>query len=307
MVGTVPSLAMRVAAVQLTAGADLRANFDHGVEGVRAAAAAGARLVVLPEKWLALGDGPALWPAAQSIGGEIVRELQELARELQIDLVAGSLSELPGALAPHHDFLARAAGGPEHRLFNTSLLIHPDGTIAAEYRKVHLFDADVGGARYRESDAEQPGDQAVVAPLGTDPAIQLGMSICFDLRFPDYYGALAALGANVFVIPSAFTDVTTRAHWETLVRARAIEQGAFVIAANQVGEHPDGRRTGGQSLIVDPWGNVLAKASGAAPDLIITELDLMHVTEAREALPVRRLRRPDVYAVQPVGGHGPTA
>ncbi len=271
---------MLSAAIQLNAGPDSAANLAAGVAAVREAAAAGAKLAVLPEKWVAHGDAAVLSAAARPIEDWSNGPLQALATELGIDLVAGSVSE-------------RASDG-DARLFNTSLHLSPGGQPAAAYRKVHLFDADVAGRRYRESDDERAGDALVVSPLaGAD--LHLGLAICFDLRFPELFGALADQGAGVIALPSAFTERTTRDHWEVLVRARAIETGAYVIAANQCGGYADGSRTGGSSLIVAPWGEVLARAGGDEPEIIYAEIDATQIDAAREALPVRRLRRPELY------------
>lgn len=292
---------MLAAAVQLSAGPDPDANLRAAVAAVREAAERGATLVVLPEKWLAIGDAAALEPVAEPLSGPLVDQLGALAEELSIDLVAGSISERSGA-AGIGGLRLVAGDGPtpsgsdaDARLHNTSLHFTPDGRVAAVYRKVHLFDADIAGRRYRESDAERHGRQPVVSQLATDPAYEIGMAICFDLRFPGLFRALAAGGANVITLPAAFTERTTQDHWEVLVRARAIELGAFVVAANQCGEHPDGSRSGGQSMIVDPWGRVLARAEADGPAIVIAELDLGLVGAAREALPVQALRRPDVY------------
>lgn len=294
---------MLAAAVQLTAGPDVGTNFGAAVAAVREAADRGAKLVALPEKWLAIGGADALEPAAQSLDGPIVEQLRALAHDLVIDLIAGSISERPGpAGAGGLRVVAGtdAAGMPDERLFNTSLHFTPSGDIAAAYRKVHLFDADVAGRRYRESDAERHGRELVVTELGSAPEFSVGMAICFDLRFPDLFRALAEGGANVITLPSAFTQRTTRDHWEVLVRARAIELGTFVVAANQTGVHPDGSRSGGQSMIVDPWGTVLARAAEDGADIVLAELDPRAVATAREALPVLALRQPAVYE-RPVG------
>jgi predicted amidohydrolase len=258
---------MRAAAVQLNATDDLSANLRAADEHVRAAAADGAELIVLPEKWAALGGPEALRDAAQPLDGSIVTWARETARELGVDLVAGSFSE-------------RVAG--EEKLRNTSLHIGPDGEIHAAYRKIHMFDVVVDGTEYRESAAEAPGDEIVTST--TAGGVELGLSICYDLRFPELYRALAVRGARVLVVPAAFTLATTRDHWEILVRARAIEEQAFVVAANQIGAHPGGMRSGGRSLIVDPWGVVLA----TAPDRVghvAAELDLEAQARIRRELP----------------------
>lgn len=270
---------MLAAAIQLNAGPDPAANVAAGIAAVREAAAAGAQLIVLPEKWVAYGDEAVLIGAAQIRDAWRSGPLRELAVELGIDLVAGSVSE-------------RADDG-DPRLFNTSLHFTPRGSVA-EYRKVHLFDADIAGRRYRESDAERAGDALVVAELASTD-FTLGMGICFDLRFPEFFGALADKGANVLALPAAFTEQTTRDHWEVLVRARAIENGAYVVAANQCGGYADGSRTGGCSLIVSPWGEVLSRAGANDPEIIYAELTAASVSKARAALPVRALRRPKVY------------
>lgn len=271
---------MLSAAIQLNAGPDREVNLAAGLAAVREAAAAGAALVVLPEKWVAHGDAATIGAAAQPLEEWAGGPLQALATELGIDLVAGSVSE-------------RRADGDE-RLFNTALHFAPDGGAPAAYRKVHLFDADIAGRRYRESDDERAGDSLVVSPLAAE-GLSLGLAICFDLRFPELFGALADGGASVIALPSAFTERTTRDHWEVLVRARAIETGSYVIAANQCGGYADGSRTGGSSLIVSPWGEVLARAGTDEPEIVYAEIEPAKISEAREALPVRRLRRPEVY------------
>jgi predicted amidohydrolase len=289
---------MLAAAVQLTAGPDPGANFGAAVAAVREAADRGATLIVLPEKWLAIGGAEALTPVAESVDGPLVERLRGLAQELGVDLIAGSISERPGSATAGGLRVVERPGGEgarDDRLFNTSLHLTPDGEIAAAYRKVHLFDADIAGRRYRESDAERHGHEPVVSELVRDPDFSLGMAICFDLRFPDLFRALAGGGANVISLPSAFTQRTTRDHWEVLVRARAIELGAFVVAANQTGVHADGSRSGGQSMIVDPWGHVLARADEDGADIVLADLDVESVAVAREALPVLALRQPDVY------------
>jgi predicted amidohydrolase len=258
---------MKAAAVQLNATADLSANLRAADEHVRAAAADGAELIVMPEKWAVLGGPDALRAGAQSLDGPIVTWAREIARELGVDLVAGSFSQrVPG----------------EERLRNTSLHVGPDGEIKAAYHKIHMFDVVVDGTEYRESAAEEPGDEVVTS--ATAGGVELGMSICYDLRFPELYRSLAVRGARVLVVPAAFTLATTRDHWEILVRARAIEEQAFVVAANQIGEHPGGMRSGGRSLIVDPWGLVLA----TAPDRVghvVADLDLEAQARIRRELP----------------------
>jgi predicted amidohydrolase len=268
---------MRAAAVQLTSTADFDGNLERADRLTRAAAADGAELVVLPEKWSALGHGDALRAGAQPIDGPAVAWARATARELGIDLVAGSFSE-------------RIAG--EERLRNTCVHVGPDGELRAAYRKVHMFDVTVEGTVYLESEHEQAGDELVVS--ATAGGVELGLSICYDVRFPELYRILAIRGARVFTVPAAFTVPTTRDHWEILLRARAIEDQAFVVAANQIGEHAPGLRSGGRSMIVDPWGIVLAHA----PDHechIVADLDLEAQARIRRDLPALANRQPGAY------------
>ena len=186
--------------------------------------------------------------------------------------------------------LERAPGAD--KLANTSVHISPAGEVRAVYRKLHMFDVEVAGRTYHESELEQPGDEIVMSQ--TADGVPLGMSICYDLRFPELYRILAVRGALIVALPAAFTLATTRDHWETLVRARAIENQAFVIAANQIGTHPDGMQSGGRSLIVDPWGVVLAQAADGEGH-IAAELDLERQREIRASLPSLANRRPGAY------------
>jgi len=268
---------VRVAAVQLNSTADTAANLAAADRLTRAAAADGAKLIVLPEKWTAMGSDEDQAAAAQSIDGPAISWARESARELRVDLVAGS-------------FLQRVPG--QEKLSNTSVHVDPHGEITALYSKIHMFDVEVAGKSYRESDIEQAGDEIVLSR--TAGGVPLGMSVCYDLRFPELYRILAVRGARVIAIPSAFTFETTRDHWETLVRARAIENQAFVIAANQFGAHPAGQRSGGRSMIVDPWGVVLAQAPDSEGH-IAAELDLQRQGEIRERLPSLANRRPSAY------------
>jgi predicted amidohydrolase len=266
------------AAVQLTSTADRGRNLATADRLTRAAAAAGARLVVLPEKWAVLGTPEETVAGAEPFDGPALGWARSTAAELGIDLVAGSIAErVPG----------REKGA------NTSVHIGPDGEDRAVYRKMHMFDVEVGGRVYRESDHEEPGDEAVVS--ATADGVELGLSVCYDLRFPELYRILAVRGARVLTVPAAFTLATTREHWEVLLRARAIEDQCFVIAANQVGEHAPGLRSGGRSMIVDPWGIVLAQAPDAET-FVLADLDLDRQAEIRRSLPSLANRRPGAYA-----------
>jgi predicted amidohydrolase len=268
---------MRAAAIQLTATPDAGANLATAQRLVRAAAEAGAQLVVLPEKWVALGTGEALRANAQTLDGPAMTWARGIAAELSVDLVAGSFSE-------------RVEG--QSRLSNTSVHIGPDGGVRAVYRKVHMFDVEVDGTVYRESEHEEGGDELVLTR--TADGVEVGMTVCYDLRFPELHRALAVAGARILVVPAAFTLATTREHWEPLLRARAIEDQCFVVAANQIGEHAPGMRSGGRSMIVDPWGVVLATAPDAET-FVTADLDLDHLARVRERLPSLANRRPEVY------------
>jgi predicted amidohydrolase len=268
---------MRAAAVQLNSTDDKDRNRLTAETLTRASAADGAALVVLPEKWNLLGSAEALRAGAEPLDGPSITWARELAGELGIDLVAGSIVE-------------RVDG--QEKGFNTSVHIGPDGELKAVYRKLHLFDVEVAGTVYRESDAEAPGEEIVATRLA-DGTI-LGMTVCYDLRFPELYRALAVGGARIIAVPSAFTLATTRDHWEILVRARAIEDQCFVIAANQVGTHVEGLASGGRSMIVDPWGLVLAQAADAQT-VITADLDLDAQAAIRTRLPSLANRRPAAY------------
>ncbi len=289
------SALLRVAAVQLNSTADKAANVAAADRLTRAAAADGARLIVLPEKWSVLGADHDLRAGAEPLDGPAISWARAIARELSIDLVAGSIVEAPaadrGAAGGKLATSANAGGGG--KLANTSVHVDPQGEVRAVYRKLHMFDVEVEGRSYRESVVTEPGQEIVLS--ATSDGVELGMSICYDLRFPELFGALALRGARVVALPSAFTLPTTRDHWEILVRARAIENEVFVIAANQVGPHPGGHHSGGRSMIVDPWGVVLARADDHE-GFVAADLDLDRQVEIRAQLPVLAHRRPQVYS-----------
>ena len=282
---------MKAAAVQLNSGADVEANIAAADRLVRAAAAEGAALIVLPEKWTVLGSPGDLRAGAQTLDGSAIAWARQTAAELRLDLVAGSISERRTS-----EPTEEAQGGPsrDRRLGNASVHVGPDGEIKAVYRKLHMFDVEIEGKRYCESDTDEPGEEVVSSAL-VDGS-NLGMAICYDLRFPELFRVLALRGARVVSLPAAFTLPTTRDNWEPLVRARAIEDQVFVVAANQVGPHPGGHHSGGHSMIVDPWGTVLAQADGETPGYIVAELDYAHQDEIRKRVPLLEHRRPEVYA-----------
>ena len=273
---------MRVAAVQLTSTADRERNLATADRLTRAAAAAGAELVVLPEKWAVLGTPEETAAGAEPLDGPTLTWARATARELGIDLVAGSIAE-------------RVAGRGKGS--NTSVHVGADGEVRAVYRKIHMFDVEVGGRTYRESASQEAGDEIVTSEAD---GARLGLTVCYDLRFPELYRILALKGARIITIPAAFTKVTGAAHWDTLVRARAIENQAFVIAADQIGTHPPDNESFGGSQIVDPWGEVLARAPDAAngPEdelFVAADLDLSRQDEVRERLPSLANRIPGAY------------
>jgi deaminated glutathione amidase len=268
---------VRVAAVQLNSSGDKSRNLETAERLVRAAAGEGAELIALPEKWNLVAAGDELRAAAEPLDGPSLGAARNWARELGVHLLAGSVGEA-------------SAGG--ERIFNTSVLIDPEGEDLAVYRKVHMFDVDAGGVSYRESAHEQPGEELATAAIGE---VVVGMSVCYDLRFPELYRILALRGANLLAVPSAFTSATGRDHWEVLLRARAIEDQAFVLAPDQVGTAPPHFDSWGHSAIVDPWGRVLADA-GEGEGFVTADLDFGELVRVRETLPSLANRRPGAYA-----------
>ena len=268
---------MLVAAIQLRSGADVEANVTQALALVEEAARDGARYIQLPEYTPYLGPPSAYAAVAEDVPGPTTARFAELARRHGIVVHLGSLLE-------------RTATRPA----NTSVVLGPTGQVVATYRKIHLFDVDVPGAvSHRESDALVAGDEAVLVELD---GLRLGLSVCFDLRFPELYGALARAGAEVLAIPAAFNAVTGAAHWHVLTRARAIETHSFVVAAAQAGRTAEGIATFGHALIIDPWGTVLAEADGDAPQVVRARLDPSVARARRAQIAVAALRRPDAYA-----------
>ncbi|WP_445680663.1 carbon-nitrogen hydrolase family protein [Radicibacter daui] len=259
---------LRAALVQMTAGPEIEPNLKVIEEQVTKAADAGAHFVLLPENCTLIA------PDAAHLRARLFEEAQhpalglfpDLARRTGTWLLAGSI----------------AVKGADGRAANRSLLFSPDGKLVARYDKIHMFDVDLaGGESYRESERFRPGDMAVVADL---PWGMVGLSVCYDLRFAYLYRALAKAGARILTVPAAFTVPTGKAHWHVLLRARAIEAGCFVLAPAQTGTHAGGRRTYGHSLIISPWGEILAEA-GEEPEIIMADLDMARVDEARQSVP----------------------
>jgi predicted amidohydrolase len=266
---------MQVSVVQMTSTDDVAANLAAASKFVAEAAERGAELVALPENFAFLRREGEPIPCAQGLDGEIVGTLRQLAARHRVWLLGGSFPEArPG----------------DERVHNTSVALAPDGRLAAVYRKIHLFDVDLsaqGGLVYRESERVAPGGEPVAleTPFGV-----IGLSICYDLRFPELYRALAQRGARFLAVPAAFARETGRDHWEVLLRARAIENQAFVLAAAQVGDHGGGRSSYGRSMIVDPWGLVLARAPDA-PGPVLADCRLEQQDAVRRALPALQHRR----------------
>jgi predicted amidohydrolase len=266
---------MRVGVVQMTSTDDLPANLAAARAFVAEAVERGAELVALPENFAFLRREGLPIPCAQGLDGEIVGLVRSLAREHGVWLLGGTFAE--------------AVAG-DARVHNTSVLVSPDGEIRAIYRKIHLFDVDLsasGGGVFTESDVVAPGSELVVAETPFGP---LGLSICYDLRFPELYRAMADRGARWIAVPSAFARETGKDHWEVLLRARAIENQAFVLAPAQCGVHSEERASHGRSMIVDPWGLVLARAADR-PSVAVADCDPAHLDRIRAGLPALRHRR----------------
>lgn len=268
-----PSSSLPVALIQLDAGEDVTANVALAEELTREAARAGARFIALPEMYHFRSTGqPATLPG-ESIPGPSTRGLQAIAAEFQAAILAGSVCE--------------AIAG-SFRVHNTSVLIAPDGSLAATYRKIHLFDVEVDGVAIRESDWYVPGDTTVSAVvLGH----RVGLSICYDLRFPELYRRHADERAEILTVPASFTATSGAAHWECLLRARAIENQAFVLAPGQTGAGSGGVRTYGNSMVVDPWGVVLARGGDDGNEIVVATLDFGRLAEIRRRLPALGHRR----------------
>jgi deaminated glutathione amidase len=268
---------IRVACVQMTSRRDKPANLERAEALVARAASTGADIVVLPEKWNLIGSADDYRAAAEPLdGGESVQAMAQWARSLGVSLVGGSITE-------------RREG--HERCSNTSCVFDADGELVAVYRKIHLFDVEVGGHVYRESEAEEPGTEPVVVRT-EDWAI--GLTVCYDVRFPELYRILALEGAELATVPAHFTTPTGRDHWHVLLRARAIENQFYVAAAAQVGETIPGKPAYGRSLVVDPWGTVLAQA----PDeetVIVAEIDRARLRDIRAKLPSLANRQADAY------------
>jgi deaminated glutathione amidase len=271
---------MRVAAIQMTSGPDRGANEARALSLASQAASRGATLVGLPEVWEHVGPAAEKRAFAGPLEGHQLAKLRGLAAHERIWLLAGSVAERADAT----------------HVYNTTALIGPQGEIVAAYRKLHLFDVDIpDGARYRESEAVAPGGER--PPVVQAGDLKVGLSVCYDLRFPELYRSLADSGAEVICVPAAFTAYTGRAHWEVLLRARAIENQAYVLAPAQVGQigpHSENRFAWGHACVIDPWGEVIADAGGEGEGVAIAEIDPNRLAQVRRDLPALQHRRRDV-------------
>jgi deaminated glutathione amidase len=266
-----------VGLVQTNSQDNPEANLDEVLAGIDRAARMGAQFISLPETWNYLGEKDGQDAAAAVIPGDLTASLADKARQHGIWLHAGSILE-------------KVDG--EHRFSNTTLVYDPRGEIVARYRKIHLFDVDIAGqSSFRESDTIAPGDRIVTFDMA---GTKVGLAICYDLRFPELFRSLALDGAEIIMLPAAFTLMTGRDHWEPLIRARAIENTVFMVAAAQVGPHPPGRMCYGRSMVVDPWGVVLAQA-GDIPTVITATLEMDEISRVRGQIPSLQNRMPHLY------------
>jgi deaminated glutathione amidase len=266
-----------VGLVQTNSQDNLDTNLDEVLAGIDRAARMGAQFISLPETWNYLGEKDGQDAAAAVIPSDLTASLAAKARQHGIWLHAGSILE-------------KVDG--DDRFSNTTLVYDPRGEIVARYRKIHLFDVDIAGQpSFRESDTIAPGDRIVTFDMA---GTKVGLAICYDLRFPELFRSLALDGAEIIMLPAAFTLMTGKDHWEPLIRARAIENTVFLIAAAQVGPHPPGRMCYGRSMVVDPWGVVLAQA-GDIPTVVTATLEMDEISRVRGQIPSLRNRMPHLY------------
>jgi predicted amidohydrolase len=266
-----------IAAVQFNPRDDKIANIDKALALIDDAAGSGARLVVLPEIWTYMGEPEHIWDNVEPIPGDLTNRLSERARRHGIFLHAGTFAE-------------RVEG--DERVRNTAVVFDPEGEIIATYRKIHMFDVTIDGvATYEESATVSPGDEIVTFSLD---GITVGLATCYDIRFPEIFRILALRGAEVILLPAAFTMMTGKDHWEVLIRARAIENGVYLVAAAQYGPNLPGKWCYGRSMIVDPWGTVLA-TSPDVESVITAVVDRNHLYSVRRQIPSLANRQPDTY------------
>ena len=270
---------LRTAVIQLNSRDQFAANMAAVEQALDRAAALGAQFVSLPEFWSYLGPYTGFEEAAQTLDGPAIALLQEKARKHKMIVHGGSIVE---------KHLMETG-----RFYNTSVLVNRDGELVAQYRKIHLFDVDLAnGEKHYESQRITPGDKVVTAEVD---GITFGLAICYDLRFPELFRSLALQNAQILLVPAGFTLHTGRDHWEVLLRARAIENMCYVVASAQIGSYGEDRYCYGRSMVVDPWGLVLAQAQDH-PTVIVTDVDLAEIERARTQIPALQHRRPDVYS-----------
>lgn len=270
---------MKTAVIQMNSSSDKRRNIEKALSFVHAAAGRGARFILLPEVFNGrtfIKTTRDLSAMAEAIPGGSLRPFLEAAQKFKVFILAGSIYEK----APQ-----------KAKVYNTSTLISPQGKIIAKYRKMHLFDAVLNKKSIRESAYFLPGEKAVVSRAGE---FNLGMTICYDLRFPELYRACARLGAHVLCVPSSFTKITGEVHWEVLLKARAIENLCYVLAPNQIGRDAKGIEAFGHSMIVNPWGEIAAEASGDREEILFAEISLKEIQKARQILPAAGCSRFDI-------------
>jgi len=267
---------MRFAALQLCSQSDVSENLFTAATLVEHAAVAGAQVVLLPEAFAYLGPDEGRRRVAETIGesGPLQDAIASWCKKWQITVIAGGMAETSDDV---------------HRPFNSSVVFDPEGMVLARYRKIHLFDVELpDGTTYLESETTTRGSEpTLVEILGR----RVGLSVCYDLRFPELYSRLRSMGAEVLTIPAAFTRATGRAHWEVLLRARAIETQSWVVAATQEGEHPRGRKTHGHAMIVDPWGKIVTEITKSGPGFVLAELPPGRTEEVRARMPISQHRR----------------
>lgn len=267
-----------LAAVQMESTGDMEGNLSRAVRWIHEAADGGADLVALPENFAFMGSDEDRARVAQDLEGDILDRLREAARQREVLVLAGS-------------YLVRSSEPADTRPYNTSVLLDRRGEVAAVYHKIHLFDVSLpDGVSYRESEHIRPGDRVVTAAV---EGVTFGLSVCYDLRFPQLYRALARAGAEIVFVPAAFTLATGKDHWMPLVQARAIENQVYVVAPAQFGNHGGRRQTYGHSAIVDPWGTALAVAP-EREGVVFAECDRAYLEEVRSRIPVLQHDRPDV-------------
>lgn len=270
----------RVAACQLNSQDDKAANVETALDLLDEAAAQGADIAALPEMFTFMGEKDEYRPNAEHIPGDVTDQLAEKAATHEMWVHGGSMFEV--------------ADDPE-KVHNTTVVFNPDGELVDTYRKIHLFDVEIGDdVVTQESARVAPGDEVVTVDTGFTT---IGLSICYDLRFPELYSSLAAQGANLIFVPAAFTKHTGKDHWKPLLQARAIETQSYVVAPGQIGDKPTGIPSYGRSLIIDPWGNVVNRASDKDETVITADIDFEYLQQVQRELPSLEHKRPDVYDI----------